>query len=67
MPAVVLQGPSFWVGIPRLHSGKEPAANAGDIRGMGSIPGLARFPGVGNDSQLQYSIFFNILILLECS
>ena len=58
MPAVVFQGPSFWAGIPRLHSGKEPAVNVGDIRGMGSIPGLARSPGVGNDSPLQYSIFF---------
>ena len=26
---------------------KNPAANAGDARGMGSIPGLGSFPGGG--------------------
>ena len=29
-------------------------ANAGDARDMGSIPGLGRYPGVGNDNPLQY-------------
>ena len=36
---------------------KNLPANVGDIRSMGSIPGLERFPGVGNDSPLQYSFF----------
>ena len=27
-------------------------ANAGDIRDVGSVPGLARFPGEGNDNPL---------------
>ena len=31
---------------------KNTTANAGD---MGSIPGLGRSPGKGNDSPLQYS------------
>ena len=34
---------------------KNPPANAGDTRDTGSIPGSGRFPGVGNDSLLQYS------------
>ena len=29
-------------------------ANARDVRNMGSIPGLARSPGVGNGNPLQY-------------
>ena len=29
--------------------------NAGDIRGMGSIPGLGRSSGGGNGNMLQYS------------
>ena len=36
-----------------------PPANAGDTRDMGSIPGLGRFPGEGNDSPLQYSCLDN--------
>ena len=31
------------------------AGNTGDIRDMGSIPGLGRSPGGGNDNPLQYS------------
>ena len=34
---------------------KNPPANAGDARDMGSIPGLGRSPGVGNSNPLQYS------------
>ena len=33
---------------------KNPPANAGDSRDIGSIPGLGRFPGVGNGNPLQY-------------
>ena len=32
---------------------KNPPANAGDVRDMGSIPGLGRFPGGGNGNPLQ--------------
>ena len=33
---------------------KNPPANAGDTRDMGSIPGLGRSPRVGNSNPLQY-------------
>ena len=39
---------------------KNPPANAGDIRDMGSIPGLGRFPGGGNGNPLQYSCLRNL-------
>ena len=38
---------------------KNPPANAGDIRDIGSIPGLARSPGGGNGNPLQYSCLEN--------
>ena len=44
-------------GIPRGTSGKEPPANAGDIRDM--IFGLGRSPGEGNGNPLQYSCLGN--------
>ena len=34
-------------------------ANAGDIRDVGSIPGLERYHGVGNSNWLQYSCLEN--------
>ena len=33
---------------------KNLLANAGDIRDVGSIPGLGRSPGEGHDNPLQY-------------
>ena len=33
---------------------KNPAANAGDARDAGSIPGSGRCPGVGNGNLLQF-------------
>ena len=45
-----------------LHEGfpsgtvlKNLPAKAGDVRDVGSIPGLGRSPGVGNGNPLQYS------------
>ena len=38
---------------------KNPTANAGDARDSGSIPGLERFPGVGNDIPHKYSYLEN--------
>jgi len=38
---------------------KNPPANAGDIRDMGSIPGSGRSPGRGNSNPLQYSCLEN--------
>ena len=34
---------------------KNPPANAGDLRDVGSIPESGRSPGVGNDKPPQYS------------
>ena len=34
---------------------KNPLANAGNIRDIGSIPGSRRSPGEGRDNPLQYS------------
>ena len=38
---------------------KNPPANAGDIRDMGSIPRLGRCPGEGNGTLLQCSCLEN--------
>ena len=38
---------------------KNPPANAGDIRDMGTICGSERFPGVGNGKPPQYSCLEN--------
>ena len=43
-------------GFPRKPVGKESACSAGD---PGSIPGLGRSPGEGNDNPLQYSCLKN--------
>ena len=37
-------------------SGKEPAANAGDVRDTGSIPGLERSPEGGHGNPLQHCL-----------
>ena len=38
---------------------KNPPANAGDVRDMGSIPGSGRSPGRGHGNPLQYSCLEN--------
>ena len=38
---------------------KDPPPNAEDIRDMGLIPGLGRFPAGGHDNPLQYSCLEN--------
>ena len=38
---------------------KSPPANAGDIRYLGSVPGLGRSPGEGNGYPLQYFFLGN--------
>ena len=40
---------------------RNPSANAGDIRDMGSVPGLGRSPGKGHSSPLQYSYLENVM------
>ena len=41
-------------GFPGGTSGKNPPANAGDVRDSGSILGSGRSPGGGNGNLLQY-------------
>ena len=38
---------------------KNPPANAGHIRDVGSIPGWGRYPGEGHGNPLQYSYLEN--------
>ena len=38
---------------------KDPPDNAGDLRGMSSIPGLGRSSGGGHGNPLQYSYLEN--------
>ena len=38
---------------------KNPLASAGDIRNVGSTPGLGRCPGGGHGNPLQYSYLDN--------
>ena len=38
---------------------KNPSANAGDLRDVGSIPGWGRSPGGGHDNPHQYSCLEN--------
>ena len=48
-------------GFPGGASGKNPSASAGDIRDVGSIPGLERSPGDGHGNSLQFSCLENPL------
>ena len=47
------------MGFPCGAIGKNPPANAGDIRDMGSIPGLGRCSGRGCGNPLHYSCLEN--------
>ena len=38
---------------------KNPPANAGNIRDLGSVPGSGRFPGGGHGNPLHYSCLEN--------
>ena len=46
-------------GFPDGASGKEPLANAGDIRDVGSIPGSGRSPGEENGNLFKYPCLEN--------
>ena len=50
---------AFTMGFPSVTSVKNPAANAGDLRVMDSIPGLGRSFGEGHSNPLQYSCLEN--------
>ena len=47
------------MGFPGGTVVKNLPANAGDIRDMGSIPGLGRSPGEGHGNPLPYSCLEN--------
>ena len=47
------------MGFPGGAVVKNPPANAGDARDVGSIIGSGRSPGVGNGNLLQYSCLDN--------
>ena len=47
------------MGFPGGAVRKNPSANAGDARDVGSISGSGRSPGVGNGNPLQYSCLEN--------
>ena len=49
----------FITGFPGMLVVKNLSANAGDIRDVGSIPGLGRSPGGGHGNPLQYSCLEN--------
>ena len=40
---------------------KNPPANTGHVRDMGSIPGSRRSPGEGNSNRLRYSCLENLM------
>ena len=40
---------------------KNPLANAGDTRDVGSVPGSGRSPGEGEGNPLQYSYLENFM------
>ena len=41
--------------------GKNPPVNSGDVRDVGSIPGLGRLPGGRHDNPVQYSCLKNTM------
>ena len=47
------------MGFPFGSVVKDPPANAGDIRDVGSISGSGKYPEEGNGTQLQYSCLEN--------
>ena len=49
------------MGFPGSSAVKNPPANAGDAKDVGSLPGPGRSPGGGNGNPLQYSCLENPL------
>ena len=57
-----MHGHPVEAGMQGLRGGsvvKSLPANAGDVRGLGLIPGLGRFPGEVNGNPLRYSCLEN--------
>ena len=55
------KSPERFVGFP-AGTVKNPPANAGDIRDVGSTPGSERSPGRRNGNPLQYSCLENPMV-----
>ena len=56
----IFGSPSFYIRASLVAQVvKELPANAGDSRGVGSVPGLGRSPGEGNGNPLQDSCLEN--------
>ena len=55
----------YLLGFPGGTSGKNPPANAGDLRDMGSFSGLGRSPGEGNGKPVQYSCLENPFLFVR--
>ena len=51
--------PSLWSNSQVVTVVKNPPTNAGNVRKSGSIPGLEKYPGVGNGNPLLYSCLEN--------
>ena len=51
--------PSLWSNSQVATVVKNPPTNAGNVRKSGSIPGLEKYPGVGNGNPLHYSCLEN--------
>ena len=60
LPRAMLN-PGLLPGLPGSLVVKNPSANAGGVRGVGSIPGSGRSPGGGQSNPLQYSCLENSL------
>ena len=57
---LVVNYQQLWVSHLALLA-KNLLANAGNIREVGSVPGLGKSPGAGNGNPLQYSCLVNPL------
>ena len=55
----IFSSKSFIVSSPGGTGGKEPACQGGDVRDVGSIPGLGRSLGGGYENTLLYSCLKN--------
>ena len=58
-PVITLTQPSAFCASQVALVVKNPPGNAGDLKDMGSIPGLGRSPGEGNGNPLQDSCLEN--------
>ena len=50
------------MGLPRWHSSRESACNAGDTGDADSTPVSGRYPGGGNGNSHQYSYLENPMV-----